>query len=103
MSKYIGYVECASCGRFNHFKDSSLVTIWEHEDDRSLPITDCKCPKCGEVTTSRIQNDHVLNFRHNGVATKPYNDRFEPLTEEMIDEWAANGIDNELAELLQTQ
>lgn len=97
---FIGYMECDSCEHYVHINSPDEIKIWYHPDD-VRPLAEVKCSNCGETVSSRIDFDHMKNFRMRGCVISDWNDKFadEPLTEEMIDDWAKN-FDADDSELL---
>lgn len=85
VGKFIGYIECDSCGKFVHISNPDDIYIWAHPDD-PRPLAQATCP-CGSKVTSRIDRDHMINFKKRGCKIRDYSERFEPLTEEAIDDW----------------
>jgi hypothetical protein len=95
---YIGYLECDNCSSFVYIKKPDDVQIWYHPDD-PRPLCEAKCTKCNTLVSSRIDFDHMANFKRRGCAVKDFNDKFAPLTEADIDAWDDAEIDAELREL----
>lgn len=83
---YLCHARCDECDNLTYVKDSEGVKIWYHPDDPE-PLTEVICGHCGYVIQERIGMDHLMNLRARGVQVRDFNDKFEPLTEEMIDEW----------------
>lgn len=100
LDNYIGYLKCGNCTAIVYIHTPSEVDIWHHPDDQAL--AEVKCPSCGHVTQDRISIEHMINFRLRGCQIKRFNDKFEPLTADMIDAWDAksDAMDKELWELL---
>ena len=73
-----------------------MVTIWYNADDPQ-PIAEVRC-ECGDIITYPISTETLLVFKSNDVKIKKFNDKFDPLTEEMIEAW---DIESELQELNQ--
>lgn len=94
MGKVIGYIECDSCSRYTQIDNPEQVTIWYHPDGK--PIASVECTSCGDTVESKIGMDHMRNFKKHGCRISDLSDKFEPLTEEMIDNW---DIDAELKQL----
>jgi hypothetical protein len=95
---FLGYVDCDNCEHFVHFNNPDEIKIWFHPDDpRSL--AEVTCPVCGHTTEGRIDFDHMSNLRRRGCVVSELNNKFEPLTEEMIDEWVKQ-LDTDESELL---
>jgi hypothetical protein len=92
MKSFLVHATCDECTEVTYVRDAAGVKIWYHPDDPE-PLSEVICGHCGYVIQCRIGMDHMLNLRQRGVEVKDLNDKFEPLTEEMIDEW---DIDAEL-------
>jgi hypothetical protein len=93
---FIGFVECDACKVFTHITEPKNLTIWYHPDDPEI-LSEVRCPSCGHIQPSRIQYDDFSNFRKRGCSIRSFGEKFEPLTEEAIDEW---DIDAELRTLI---
>lgn len=89
---FLGYVQCDDCDRFVYIKKPTDIVIWFHPDD-PRPLCEVTCPSCNKLVASRIDFDHMANFRRRGVTIRDFNDKFEALSEQMIEEW---DIDSEL-------
>jgi hypothetical protein len=68
------------------------MIIW-FAPDAQKQLVNVKCPGCGRVIEARLDFDDTAAFRSHGVVFKPLTEKFEPLTEQSIDEW---DIDREL-------
>jgi hypothetical protein len=90
---YLAHARCGSCDKTVYMKNPADIKIWYHPDDPN-PLTEVVCSFCGEIIRARITPDHYMNLRKRGCMIRGYGDRFEPLTEEMIDNW---DIDAELS------
>lgn len=91
---FLGYATCTECKGLIYFNEVDEINLWYHPDDPE-PLAEVKCA-CGETIEARIGMDHFFNLKSRGCVAKPFNDKFEKLTEEMINEWK---IDEELAGL----
>lgn len=83
---YIGYLECDNCSKIVYITKPSEIEIWFHPDD-PRPLCEAKCTNCGEMVSSRIDHDHMANFKRRGCSVRDLNDKFPPLTEEEIESW----------------
>ena len=92
---YLGYVECDSCTKYVYINSPADIQIWYHPDDPK-PLAETTCKECDHKITSRIDFMEMANFRKRGCLIRDFNDKFEPLTEAMIDEWDDNAIEAEL-------
>lgn len=83
---FLGYLECDNCDSYVYLNKPEDINVWFHPDD-PRPLAEALCPKCGNTVSSRIPHDHMANFKRRGVIIRDFNDKFEPLTEEMIEAW----------------
>lgn len=96
---YLGYVECDKCTNFVYIDSPSEIAIWYHPDDPK-PLAEVMCTECNHLVVSRIEFHEMANFRKRGCVVKSLNDKFTPLTEQMIDEWDDAAIEEELFNLI---
>jgi hypothetical protein len=96
---YLGYVECDNCTKYVYIDSPADIQIWYHPDDPK-PLAEAICNDCGHVITSRIDFLEMANFRKRGCIVRDFNDKFPPLTEQMIDEWDDEAIEAELYALV---
>lgn len=85
MGKYVGHINCSQCG-YQYITDPDSVTIWFNLD-HVKQLCEAICPGCKQVRASRIELEDFIALRTHNVQVKPFGDKFEPLTEEMIDAW----------------
>lgn len=89
---FLGWMRCDTC-TIQYITDPKQVSLW-HDHDESEVYAEIKCPKCGGLVTSLISHETLLVFERHDIPVKSFNDKFEPLTDELIDSW---DIDAELA------
>jgi hypothetical protein len=85
VAKYVGHMNCSTCG-YVYITDPMSVTIWFALDNKEQ-LCETTCPKCKQIRSSRIGLDDFVALRTHGVQVKPLGEKFEKLTEEMIDKW----------------
>jgi hypothetical protein len=95
---FLGYATCDECDELTYFDEPSNINIWFHPDDPKV-LAEVDCVHCGYSIQARMGYDHLMNLKRRGCVVRDFNDKFEPLTEEMIDAW---DIDAEVMDLLAT-
>ena len=93
MPSYIGFVHCPGCG-IKHLTDPSKVTVWFSADSYEQ-LTEAVCPGCENTIESRVSFETMVAFKQYNVRIRQFSERYELLTEELIDKW---DIDSELGE-----
>jgi hypothetical protein len=89
---FLGWMRCETCA-IQYITDPSQVTLWHTHDEPEI-YAEIACPKCSAIVRSLISDDTLAVFERNGIEVRSYNDKFEPLTDDIIDSW---DIDAELA------
>lgn len=82
---YIGSVSCKKCG-IQYIDNRELVTVW-HTADTKFEICEIECPECHRIITESIDPPTAYIFKLQGCNFKDLNDKYEPLTEELINNW----------------
>lgn len=91
---FLGWMRCDTCA-IQYITDPAQVTMWRDHDEIEV-YAEIACPKCYQTVRSLISYETLLVFKRHGIEVNDYNDKFEPLTAELIDSW---DIDAELADL----
>lgn len=94
--RYLGYVECDHCDKYAYIDSPAQINIWYHPDDDRSALAETVCSECGELIVGRIDFNEMMNFRKRGCVVRDYNDKFPPLTKEMVDQWDDSAIEEEL-------